>query len=312
MHSPSTSMSAVPKPRVVAAETPRRSPVHFEGLRASNGTRFLFDVMPARASAVLRLLAEETDLRLQQRGAGPQRQDRHADSGPPAARRAFTAAIGHGHLAGAVADCAPDGKPVGERQTQIGMHPGQRRVHPVAPARRPGALSGAAGQGNPGEQGAAFVIRPEQADQAVAARALRAVEPQRRRLSPTRPASTRPARIPGREQERAAGKQVAAGHRPRAGQGGIFLAESVEAGRDPLSRPGAVVRVPCRVPRLSADALAARRARRANLLGGSKLVIRCQTQPAAVSVLKKSAFGLMTDPAFSGSALSEERLFRKE
>ena len=52
MHSPSISMSAVPKPRVVAAETPRRSPVHLEGLRASNGTGFLFDVTPARASAV--------------------------------------------------------------------------------------------------------------------------------------------------------------------------------------------------------------------------------------------------------------------
>ena len=46
MHSPSISISAMPKPRVVAAETPRRSPVHVEGLRASNGTGFLFDVMP--------------------------------------------------------------------------------------------------------------------------------------------------------------------------------------------------------------------------------------------------------------------------
>ena len=52
MHAPSTSISAMPKPRVVAAETPRRNPVHFEGLRASNGTGFLFDVMPARASVV--------------------------------------------------------------------------------------------------------------------------------------------------------------------------------------------------------------------------------------------------------------------
>ena len=168
-------------------------------------------------------------LRLQQRAAGPQRQDRHADPGPPAARRAVTAFIGHGHLTGAVAECAPDGEPVGERQTQIGMHPGQRRVHPVAPTRRPGALSGAAGQGNPGEQGAAFVIRPEEADQAVAAHALHAVEPQRRRLSPTRPASARPGSIPGREQERAAGKQITAVRRPRVGQGSIFLAESVEA-----------------------------------------------------------------------------------
>ena len=47
-----------------------------------------------------------------------------------------------------------------------------------------------------GEQRTAFIIRPEQADQAVAARALRAVEPQRRRRSSTRPASARLGRIP--------------------------------------------------------------------------------------------------------------------
>ena len=50
------------------------------------------------------------------------------------------------------------------------MHPGQRRVHPVGLTLRPAARSGAAGQGNPGEQGAALVIHPEEADQAVAAR----------------------------------------------------------------------------------------------------------------------------------------------
>ena len=61
MQSPSTSMSVGPKPRVVAAGTPRRSPVHCEGLPGSNGTGFLFDVMLARGEHTLSLLAEDAD-----------------------------------------------------------------------------------------------------------------------------------------------------------------------------------------------------------------------------------------------------------
>ena len=52
MRSPGSCIPKAPNLRVVAADTPGRSPVHFAGLRASNGTGFLFDVVPARASAV--------------------------------------------------------------------------------------------------------------------------------------------------------------------------------------------------------------------------------------------------------------------
>ena len=64
MLSPRAFIPELPRPRVVTAETPNRSPVHFEGFRASNGTGFLLDVMPARASAVSAWLPRSpTDVR---------------------------------------------------------------------------------------------------------------------------------------------------------------------------------------------------------------------------------------------------------
>ena len=42
------------------------------------------------------------------------------------------------------------------------------------------------------------------------------------------------------------------------------------------------------------------------------MVIRCQTQSATVPVLKKSAFGLMTDPAFSVRRSRKKGFFRKD
>lgn len=52
MHPPSSWTRGVPSPRVVTADTPRRSRLHFEGFRASKRMGFLFDMTSARARAV--------------------------------------------------------------------------------------------------------------------------------------------------------------------------------------------------------------------------------------------------------------------
>ena len=63
MHAPSTSISAMPKPRVVAAETPRRNPVHFGGAARIERDRVLVRRDPGAGERGLRLLAEDLDRR---------------------------------------------------------------------------------------------------------------------------------------------------------------------------------------------------------------------------------------------------------
>ena len=122
MHAPSSSIPAAPSPRVVAAATPRRSPVHSGGRRASKGTGFLFDVIPAHASAVAHRAAHDI-LR--------------GDELDPVALAARLAFERRAHRRVGVGERAP------------GMGPGagaqmRRRAHPVADARRGGSSTAAA------------------------------------------------------------------------------------------------------------------------------------------------------------------------
>ena len=77
---PTRSVSASRNPRVVAAATPRRSPLHLAGLRTSKGIGFLLEVMPARSRTRSDGLAGHSgcgQVEQDQVGVGPAGNDRH-------------------------------------------------------------------------------------------------------------------------------------------------------------------------------------------------------------------------------------------
>ena len=77
------------------------------------------------------------------------------------------------HFAGPEAECAPDREPVIHREPQVGMHPVERSLDSVEPARRPAARGRPVRQRHSGQQTTALAVGRDRFQAAVAMRALR-------------------------------------------------------------------------------------------------------------------------------------------